>query len=132
MSVQGPFKIDCGPHGLGVISEVSSLDDFDKSTKDNRVRARDKDTGLPLWQVEVLDFDPQAREKTYRVFGYAATDAMVDHETPGNEIDKRAPPDRLDAGCADCRRAPLLPHLQHGSALDRAERRLWAPCSEPA
>jgi hypothetical protein len=70
MSVQGPFKIDCGelfPHGLGVISEVSSLDDYDKSTKDNRVQARDKDTGLPLWSVEVLDFDPQAREKTYRV-----------------------------------------------------------------
>jgi hypothetical protein len=70
MSVQGPFKIDCGelfPHGLGVISEVSSLDDFDKSTKDNRVQARDKESGLPLWQVEVLDFDPQAREKTFRV-----------------------------------------------------------------
>jgi hypothetical protein len=70
MSVQGPFKIDCGelfPHGLGAISEVSSLDDFDKSTKDNRVQARDKDTGLPLWQVEVLDFDPQARTKTFKV-----------------------------------------------------------------
>jgi hypothetical protein len=37
------------------------------STKDNRVQARDKDTGLPMWAVEVLDFDPQAREKTYRV-----------------------------------------------------------------
>ena len=70
MSVQGPFKIDCGelfPHGLGAISEVSSLDDFDKSTKDNRVQARDKDTDLPLWQVEVLDFDPQARTKTFKV-----------------------------------------------------------------
>ena len=70
MSVQGPFKIDCGelfPHGLGVISEVSSLDDFDKSSRDNRVQARDKESGLPLWQVEVLDFDPQAREKTFRV-----------------------------------------------------------------
>jgi hypothetical protein len=70
MSVQGPFKIDCGelfPHGLGVISEVSSLDDFDKSSKESRVQARDKDSGLPVWVVEVLDFDPQAREKTFRV-----------------------------------------------------------------
>ena len=70
MAVQGPFKVDCGelfPHGLGVISEVDSLDDFDKSSRDNRVQARDKDTGLPLWQVEVLDFDPKAREKTFRV-----------------------------------------------------------------
>ena len=43
------------------------MDDFDKSSKDNRVQARDKDTGLPMWQVEVLDFDPQAREKTFKV-----------------------------------------------------------------
>ena len=25
------------------------------------------ESGLPLWQVEVLDFDPQAREKTFGV-----------------------------------------------------------------
>ena len=70
MSVQGPFKVECGelfPHGLGVVGEVTALDDFDKSSKDNRVQARDKDTGLPLWSVEVLDFDPQAREKTFKV-----------------------------------------------------------------
>jgi len=70
MSVQGPFKVSCGevfPHGLGVVGEVTSLDDFDKSSKENRVQARDKESGLPVWQVEVLDFDPQAREKTFRV-----------------------------------------------------------------
>jgi hypothetical protein len=70
MAVQGPFKVDCGElfsHGLGTISEVSALDDFDKSSRENRVQARDKESGLPLWQVEVLDFDPEAREKTFRV-----------------------------------------------------------------
>jgi hypothetical protein len=70
MAVQGPFKVDCGelfPHGLGVVSEVEPMADFDKSTRENRVQARDKDSGLPLWQVEVLDFDQQAREKTFRV-----------------------------------------------------------------
>ena len=70
MSVQGPFKIDCGelfPFGLGVVGEVTALDDFDKSSRENRVQARDKDTGLPMWQVEVLDFDQQAREKTFKV-----------------------------------------------------------------
>jgi hypothetical protein len=70
MAVQGPFKVDCGelfPHGLGVVSEVEPLADFDKSSKDNRVQARDKETGLPLWSVEVLDFDSQAREKTFKV-----------------------------------------------------------------
>ena len=49
------------------MSEVEPLADFDKSSKDNRVQARDKDSGLPLWSVEVLDFDQQAREKTFKV-----------------------------------------------------------------
>jgi hypothetical protein len=70
MAISGAIKVDCGevfPHGLGMVGEVTSLDDFNASTKDSRVQARDKDTGLPMWAVEVLDFDPQAREKTYRV-----------------------------------------------------------------
>jgi hypothetical protein len=70
MANLGALKVDCAevfPHGLGVVGEVGPLADFNASTKDNRVQARDKDTGLPMWQVEVLDFDPQAREKTYRV-----------------------------------------------------------------
>jgi hypothetical protein len=70
MAVSGPFKVDCReqfPQGLAVVSEVSALDDFDKSSKDHRVQARDKDTGLPIWVVEVLDFDPQTREKTFKV-----------------------------------------------------------------
>ena len=70
MAIQGALKVDCGevfPHGLGVVSEVTPMADFNASTKENRVQARDKDTGLPVWQVEVLDFDQQAREKTYRV-----------------------------------------------------------------
>ena len=70
MAIAGGIKVDCGdlfPHGLGIISEVTPLADFNASTKDNRVQARDKDTNLPMWQVEVLDFDEHAREKTYRV-----------------------------------------------------------------
>jgi hypothetical protein len=46
---------------------VAPMDDFDRSTKDNRVQAVDKETGLPVWTVEVLDFDQDAREKTFRV-----------------------------------------------------------------
>src|ERR671916_749629 len=70
MAIQGALKVDCGevfPHGLGVVSEVTPMADFNASTKENRVQARDKDTGLPVWQVEVLDFDQQAREKTFQV-----------------------------------------------------------------
>jgi hypothetical protein len=70
MAIQGALKVDCGevfPHGLGVVGPVAPLADFEASTKDNRVQARDKDTGLPVWTVDVLDFDPDAREKTFRV-----------------------------------------------------------------
>ena len=89
MSVQRPFKVDCGelsPHGLGVVSEVEPLADFDKSSKDNRVQARDKDTGLPLWSVEVLDFDPQARDKTFKVKIAAAVQPVPPEAVAGAPV----------------------------------------------
>ena len=70
MAIQGALKVDCAqvfPYGLGIVGSVAPMDDFDRSTKDNRVQARDKETGLPVWTVEVLDFDQDAREKTFRV-----------------------------------------------------------------
>jgi hypothetical protein len=89
MAVQGPFKVDCGevfPHGLGVVSEVEPLADFDKSSKDNRVQARDKETGLPVWSVEVLDFDPQAREKTFKVKIAAAVQPVPPEAVAGAPV----------------------------------------------
>ncbi|MGB5952639.1 MAG: plasmid replication, integration and excision activator [Ornithinimicrobium sp.] len=50
-------------HGAFLVSEVSQVLDFDASTRENKVQAREKDTGLPLWQVEVLDADPEAGKK---------------------------------------------------------------------
>ena len=70
MSVQGPFKVDCRevfPYGVGIVGAVAPMADFDRSTADNRVQARDKDTGQPVWVVDVMDFDPDARERTFRV-----------------------------------------------------------------
>jgi|SRR5690606_6428272 len=70
MAVQGPFPVDCSmlfPYGVGVVSEVVPLADFDKSSRDHRVQAMDPDTGLPMWVVEVIDFDPTARERTFKV-----------------------------------------------------------------
>ena len=70
MAVQGPFKVafdDVFPHGAGVVGAVSMQADFDKSTKENRVQSLDKDSGLPVWVVDVMDFDPEARDRTLRV-----------------------------------------------------------------
>jgi hypothetical protein len=70
MAISGALKVDFGeafPHGAGLIGSVSPLADFDASTKENRVQARDKDSGLPLWTVDCMDFDPDARERTFKV-----------------------------------------------------------------
>ena len=55
------------PFGVGMVGEVQEQNDFNASTREHPVQARDKDTGLPVWLIEVIDFDPQARTKTYRV-----------------------------------------------------------------
>ena len=89
MAIQGALKVDGAevfPYGLGIVGSVAPMDDFDRSTKDNRVQARDKETGLPLWQVEVLDFDPEAREKTFRVKIAAAVQPVPPEALPGAPV----------------------------------------------
>ena len=70
MSVQGPFKVECGevfPHGVGVVGVVTALVDFDRSTRDAKVQQLDKESGQLVWVVDVMDFDPEARERTFKV-----------------------------------------------------------------
>ena len=70
MALQGAFKVDCGdvfPHGLGIVGAVVPLVDFDRSTKESKVQQLDKESGLPMWTVDVMDFDPEARERTFKV-----------------------------------------------------------------
>lgn len=77
MAMQKRFPIattSAFPYGLGIKptaegeNAVTPVIDFDKSTPENRVQAVDlnksgEGTGLPLWQVTVLDFDPEAGKK---------------------------------------------------------------------
>ena len=55
------------PHGAYLVSEVTPVVDYDRSTKDNKVQQLDKDTGLPMWTVDVLDADPEATKKNRTV-----------------------------------------------------------------
>ena len=55
------------PYGAFLVSEVTPMIDFDKSSGDNRVQAIDRDTGSPMWQVEVLDGDPSAPKRSRTV-----------------------------------------------------------------
>jgi hypothetical protein len=70
MALARRFKIehdDVFGCGAFLVSEVTPVLDFDKSTKDNRVQALDKDTGVRLWAVDVLDADPEARKASKTV-----------------------------------------------------------------
>lgn len=70
MAVRGPFKVefdDVFPLGAGVVGAVGPKSDFKASTAQNQVQERDKETGVPMWVVDVMDFDPEARERTFRV-----------------------------------------------------------------
>jgi hypothetical protein len=69
MAVQGPFKVAFGdvfPYGAFVKGGVEPVRDFDRSSRENFVQARDKDTGELVWSVEVLDADP-ASKGTFKV-----------------------------------------------------------------
>lgn len=64
MAVKGPFKVAFGdvfPFGAFVKGGVEAVRDFDASTKDNFVQARDKDSGELVWAVEVVDGDPESK-----------------------------------------------------------------------
>lgn len=71
MAVKGPFKVqfaDVFPFGAGVVGDVAPMRDFERSTAERPVQQRDPDDPtLLFWQVDVMDFDPEAREKVVRV-----------------------------------------------------------------
>jgi hypothetical protein len=70
MAINGAIPMthdDVFPHGCFLIGEVEAVRDFDRSTKDTTVQSVDKETGVPVWRVDVIDLDPKAREKTVRV-----------------------------------------------------------------
>ena len=62
---------DVFPHGAFLVGEVEAVADFDapRSGEGGRPQAVDKDTGLRVWSVPVLDADPEAskRDKTVTV-----------------------------------------------------------------
>jgi len=72
MALTNRFKItmlDVFPHGAYLVSEVEPVRDFDKSSAGRPVQSVDKESGLPVWAVSVLDADPEARrgDKTVTV-----------------------------------------------------------------
>jgi hypothetical protein len=70
MAIKGAIPMrteDAFPMGCYVVGEVAQMRDFDKSTREQAVQAVDRDTGELVWTVDVVDADPEARDKTVRV-----------------------------------------------------------------
>jgi hypothetical protein len=72
MAINGRFRVameDVFPHGAYVVSEVVATRDFDRSTKERAVQAVDKESGVAVWDVQVMDADPAAtkRQKTVTI-----------------------------------------------------------------
>ncbi|MEU0518493.1 plasmid replication, integration and excision activator [Streptosporangium sp. NPDC006007] len=64
MAIQGPIPIGFDqvfPHGCYLVGDVQQVKDFDASTNGRTVYAKDKTTGLPVWQISVIDADPEAK-----------------------------------------------------------------------
>lgn len=69
MALQGPIPISFDqvfPEGCYAVGGVEPVYDFDASTKDRKVQARDKNSGEPVWQIAIMDADPtvKASQKT--------------------------------------------------------------------
>ena len=70
MALQGPIPVEFAAaftHGAYAAGVFEPMRDFDASSGDRFVQAKDKATGQPVWVIEVIDADPAAREKTAKV-----------------------------------------------------------------
>jgi hypothetical protein len=86
MAIQGAIQIGHDgvfSHGCYVVGEVEPVRDFDRSTRETPVQAVDKDTGLPVWSVDVIDADPEARDKSVRVKVLSPVQPVPPEAAPG-------------------------------------------------
>src|SRR5260370_15733263 len=70
MALQGAIRVELGhvfSHGAYAAGAFEPTRDFDASSGDRFVQAKDKASGLPVWVIEVIDADPSARDKTAKV-----------------------------------------------------------------
>ena len=70
MAMQGQIPIEFGmvfPAGAYAAGGIEMVRDFDRSSGDRVVQQADKHTGLPLWVVEVIDAQEDARQRTVKV-----------------------------------------------------------------
>ncbi|SDQ77708.1 plasmid replication, integration and excision activator [Thermostaphylospora chromogena] len=88
MALHGPIPVSFEllfPYGCYVVGEVQAARDFDAKRE---TQARDKATGLPIWQVPVMDADPslKAAQKTVTIKILSEAEPVVPPPLPGLPI----------------------------------------------
>jgi hypothetical protein len=86
MALQGPIPVEFGnvfTHGAFAAGGFEPMRDFDASSPDRFVQAKDRQTSQPVWVVEVIDGDPAARDKTVKVKVAAPDQPVLPPAHPG-------------------------------------------------
>ena len=86
MALQGPIPVPFShvfPHGAYAAGAIEPVRDFEASKPDRFVQAKDRESGLPLWAVDVIDADPAARTKTARVKVASSDQPVLPPAAPG-------------------------------------------------
>jgi hypothetical protein len=87
MALQGPIPVQFGavfPDGAYAAGSFEMVRDYDRSTPDRAVQQADKDSGLPLWAVEVIDAQENARQRTVKVKVAAQVQPVLPPPAPGS------------------------------------------------
>ena len=87
MSLQGPIPVEFGtvfPSGAYAAGAFDPVRNFDASTGEKFVQSHDKATGAPLWVIEVIDPDPQARTRAVKVKVAAPVQPVIPTGPPGS------------------------------------------------
>ena len=87
MAFQGAIPVEFGmvfPGGAYAAGGIEMVRDFERSSRDRVVQQMDKVTGLPLWVVEVIDADEQARQRTVKVKIAAQVQPVLPSAAPGS------------------------------------------------
>ena len=87
MALQGQIPIEFGmvfPAGAYAAGGIEMVRDFDRSSGDRVVQQVDKHTGLPLWVVEVIDAQEDARQRTVKVKIAAQVQPVLPPPVPGS------------------------------------------------
>jgi hypothetical protein len=71
------------PSGAFAAGGVEPVRNFEASTGERFVQSTDKASGAPLWAVEVIDPDPQARSRTVKVKVAAQAQPVLPAAAPG-------------------------------------------------